>query len=179
MAIILKQIEDEKPSLLPIPLKGLHPALNALRKPVKPDSEMKAAKLSQLAKTLDVRGAFEQPSPAKLARIAQEGGSSMYSIHSDPPFASAKPINASVEKKLRRERSRNLWKRGLLFVRASVRIAQGAERVRNSHTGLSLAFDDLDLVLGSSSTSSVPAPKKVVKKKAVKKGVDRLPTLDE
>ena len=33
-------------------------------------------------------------------------------------------------------------------VRASARIAKGAERVAQSHTGLSLVFDHMDLVLG-------------------------------
>ncbi len=54
-------------------------------------------------------------------------------------------------------------------VRASVRIATGAERVAKSHTGLSLAFDDLDLVLGSS-VEPVVEPKKVVAKKVVAGG---------
>jgi hypothetical protein len=84
----------------------------------------------------------------------------MYSVHSDPPVVGSElPINSKVLRQLRRKRSRNLWKRGLLFVRASVRIAKGAERVRNSHTGLSLEFDNMDLVLGSSSSDPVPAPK--------------------
>jgi hypothetical protein len=167
MAIILKQFEkwkeEETPSLLPIPL-----------------SEISYAKLGKLAKSLDVCGAFDAPSPAKLSRIASKGGSHMYSVHSDPPVVGSElPGNSRVLKQLRRERSRNLWKRGLLFLRASVRIAKGAERVQNSHTGLSLEFDDMDLVLGSSSSAPVPAPKKVAGKKGVKKSVDLLPTLRE
>jgi hypothetical protein len=170
MAIILKQIEDEQPSLLPVPIPGLHPAFDALRRPVKPESAITNAKLAKLAKLLDVCDAFDAPSPAKLRRIASKGGSYMYSTHSDPPFVgSEQPINSKVEKQLRRQRSRTLWKKGLLKVRASVRIAEGAERVAQSHTGLSLAFDDMDLVLGSS-IEPVEEPKKVVAKKVLAGG---------
>jgi hypothetical protein len=150
-----------------IPIPGLHPALNALRRAVRPESAITSAKLAKLAKSLVVFGAFDVPSPAKLRRIAGEGGSHMYSTHSDPPFVgSAQPINTKVEKKFRREKSRKLWRDGLLKVRASVGIAQGAERVAQSQTGLSLVFDDMELVLGSS-TEPVEAPKKVVVKKVV------------
>jgi hypothetical protein len=69
MAIILKQIEDEQPFLLPIPIPA---------RPVQPESAIRNLKLAKLAKCLDYGlglDGLNAASPAKLRRIASRGGS--------------------------------------------------------------------------------------------------------
>jgi hypothetical protein len=73
-----------------------------------------------------------------------------------PKKAKLQPVEvneayAKVEKK---KKIKRLWKKAARATRASARFKQAGARAANAHTGLSLAFDDLDMFSAPSSSHS-------------------------